>query len=133
MVDESVVIDPNLLEVAASILEALNDNAVQQMYASCPYLLRDGSEGAYGPNTCIGGCREEPECVTGGEFEPLPEETVVALELCSWVDNEVKALRDENDKLKAKAEALIKACQFNLNTRDYRSVELQVDDLKRLV
>lgn len=30
----------------------------------CPYLRRDGTEGAYGPNTCSHGCSQEPECVT---------------------------------------------------------------------
>ena len=32
----------------------------------CPYLLQDGSEGVYGPNTCMGGCYDEPECGTHG-------------------------------------------------------------------
>lgn len=32
----------------------------------CPYLLQNGAMGAYGPNTCRGGCVDEPVCVTAG-------------------------------------------------------------------
>ena len=30
----------------------------------CPYLRQDGSMGRHGPNTCLGGCWEEPRCIT---------------------------------------------------------------------
>lgn len=31
---------------------------------TCSYLLKNGEDGAYGPNTCSFGCSEEPECQT---------------------------------------------------------------------
>lgn len=34
-------------------------------YSECPYRLQDGTEGAYGPNTCGYGCSQEPACVEG--------------------------------------------------------------------
>ena len=43
---------------------ALLGVAATEAYARCPYRLQDGGEGRYGPNTCIGGCWEEPMCVT---------------------------------------------------------------------
>ena len=41
----------------------------------CPYLLQDGREGAYGPNTCNQGCSDEPECMTGDYFR-LPKSVI---------------------------------------------------------
>ena len=41
----------------------------------CPYLLQDGSDGSYGPNTCNQGCRDEPECMTC-DYPRLPASVV---------------------------------------------------------
>lgn len=59
-------------EIARAILAMPDMRAVQEVLAElldttvygCPYLLQDGSEGHYGPNTCNQGCHDEPECMT---------------------------------------------------------------------
>ena len=57
-----------------AIREALRE-ALDMTPMGCPYLLQDGSEGAYGPNTCTGGCSDEPECVTYG-YPVLPKSVI---------------------------------------------------------
>lgn len=47
----------------------------------CPYLFKVPAQGAYGPKTCAGGCREAP-CTTSGpysifEFEDLTRDVQV--------------------------------------------------------
>lgn len=49
----------------------------------CPYLLQDGSEGAYGPNTCMGGCVDEPACDTGCPENGWPSNRARAV-LAEW-------------------------------------------------
>jgi hypothetical protein len=52
----------------AATIGAVVTTLLAEPVALCPYRLQDGGEGRYGPNTCIGGCVTEPECVTGGPF-----------------------------------------------------------------
>lgn len=72
MADLDEVLDPEAL------WDVFNDAAIGNVYATCPYRLKNGEPGAYGPNTCHGGCREEPECVTGGPYEQQDEMAAVA-------------------------------------------------------
>lgn len=71
---------PDLDEVLnpEALWDVFNDAAINNVYATCPYLLKNGEAGAYGPNTCHGGCREEPECVTGGPHAEQDEMEAVA-------------------------------------------------------
>ena len=66
-------------------MEALGAVFMAEAYAGCPYLLQNGAEGKYGPNTCIGGCWEEPSCVTmepeGGWQVSVREDLDVVAEL----------------------------------------------------
>ncbi len=57
-----------------AIREALR-TALDMTPMGCPYLLQDGSEGAYGPNTCTEGCSDEPECVTYS-YPRLPKSVI---------------------------------------------------------
>ena len=57
-----------VLDVAREALPMMDDPG------NCPYLLQNGEEGTYGPNTCGGfGCTTEPECSTCG---PFPSEMI---------------------------------------------------------
>ncbi len=58
---------PEMRAIREVLAEVLDSTAY-----GCPYLLQDGSEGTYGPNTCNQGCRDEPECMTG-DFIKLPK------------------------------------------------------------
>ena len=61
---------PEMEAIRAALLTAIDESPL-----GCPYLLQNGAEGAYGPNTCNRGCRDEPECVTFG-YPRLPESVI---------------------------------------------------------
>ena len=71
---------PDLDEVLnpEALWDVFNDAAINNVYATCPYLLKNGELGAYGPTTCHGGCHEEPACVTGGPRVEQDEMEAVA-------------------------------------------------------
>lgn len=52
---------------------AFKDAEINNVYATCPYALQNGEEGNYGPNTCHGGCIDEPECHTCGPYTQQDE------------------------------------------------------------
>lgn len=64
-------------DLTEALESALDDASWRQMYATCPYLLKNGEEGAYGPNTCHAGCSQEPVCVTGSFTEDDARDPVV--------------------------------------------------------
>ncbi len=50
---------PEMQAICAALQVALDETPM-----GCPYLLKNGAEGAYGPNTCMSGCSDEPICMT---------------------------------------------------------------------
>lgn len=45
--------------------------------SDCPYYRQDGSVGAHGPNTCMGGCYSEPACKTDRPEDGWPSERAI--------------------------------------------------------
>jgi hypothetical protein len=58
---DAILAMPEMQAIRAALLTAIEESSL-----GCPYLLQNGAEGAYGPNTCNRGCRDEPECITFG-------------------------------------------------------------------
>jgi hypothetical protein len=58
---DAILAMPQMQAIRAALLTAIDESPL-----GCPYLLQNGAEGAYGPNTCNRGCRDEPECITFG-------------------------------------------------------------------
>ena len=67
---DAVLSMPEMEAIRAALLTAIDESPL-----GCPYLLQNGAEGAYGPNTCNRGCRDEPGCVTFG-YPRLPESVI---------------------------------------------------------
>ena len=58
---DAILAMPEMQAIRAALLTAIEESPL-----GCPYLLQNGAEGAYGPDTCNRGCLDEPECITFG-------------------------------------------------------------------
>lgn len=57
------------LEAAMELVAALREQIpLIDDPGQCPYILQNGEEGEYGPNTCDRGCNQEPICQTCGPW-----------------------------------------------------------------
>lgn len=62
----------------------------------CPYLFRCPAEGAHGPQTCPGGCRDEP-CTTGGPYPIFEHDDLVEAVAVSMVSSTLDRHNIPND------------------------------------
>lgn len=66
--------------------------------STCPYYSQDGTEGAYGPNTCSFSCVDEPQCQTWEPSDGWP--LAIAIQISPTSSDAARVQEQDNNRHK---------------------------------